>query len=187
MIRPASTLFLVLLAMMACTFPQKNTHPTAPDVAVPPATPAAAPIVPSAPSFDAQGALVKVAKSNTEWKQSLNEQEYYVLRQEGTERAFTGDLWNNHLEGMYTCRGCGLPLFESKTKFDSGTGWPSFYQPLDKRYVQENRDASHGMVRTEVECARCGGHLGHVFDDGPRPTGLRYCINSVSLDFVPHP
>ena len=122
--------------------------------------------------------------SPEEWKKRLNELEFHVLREEGTERAFSGDLWDNHENGTFICRGCGLTLFDSKTKFDSGTGWPSFYQPIKKGHVKENKDTSYGMVRTEVECARCGGHLGHVFNDGPAPTGLRYCINSVSLDLV---
>ena len=115
----------------------------------------------------------------------LSEEEYYVMREEGTERAFSGELWKNHAAGTYVCRACGLPLFASDTKFESGTGWPSFWQPFNPGFVRENRDVSFGMVRTEVECARCGGHLGHVFDDGPKPTNLRYCINSASLDFVP--
>jgi peptide-methionine (R)-S-oxide reductase len=133
----------------------------------------------------AQGKTIeKVSKSEAEWKAELNEEEFYVLRQAGTEYAFTGDLWNNKKEGLYTCRGCGLPLFESETKFRSGTGWPSFYEPTQKEYITEKRDQSHGMVRVEVLCARCDGHLGHVFPDGPPPTGLRYCINSVSLDFI---
>lgn len=137
------------------------------------------------PQYDTLGKLVAVQKPDAEWRRQLNQLEYNVLRQEGTERAFTGDLWNNHAEGTYVCRGCGLPLFGSAAKFESGTGWPSFYQPLKPEYVAEHSDNSYGMTRVEVECARCGGHLGHVFDDGPDPTGLRYCMNSVSLDFVP--
>ena len=137
------------------------------------------------PQYDGKNRLVKIARPESEWKKILSEQEYYVLRKEGTERAFSGDLWKNHAKGTYICRGCGLPLFSSATKFESGTGWPSFWQPLKPEYVKENSDSSYGMVRIEVECARCGGHLGHVFDDGPKPTNLRYCMNSVSLDFVP--
>ena len=126
----------------------------------------------------------KINKEESEWKAELEEIEYYVLRQKGTERSFTGDLWDNKEKGIYVCAACQLPLFESKTKFKSGTGWPSYYKPLREDLVEEISDRTHGMVRTEVVCARCDGHLGHVFDDGPRPTGLRYCINSVSLDFV---
>lgn len=136
------------------------------------------------PQYDAQGRLLRLERSDSDWKQGLNAMEYRVLRQEGTEYAFSGDLWDKHDKGTFICRGCGLPLFASSTKFDSGTGWPSFWQPIKPGFVTENRDDSHGMARVEVECARCGGHLGHVFDDGPKPTGLRYCINSASLDFV---
>jgi peptide-methionine (R)-S-oxide reductase len=127
--------------------------------------------------------IPKIVKSNAEWKKELSGDEYYVLRQKGTERAFTGDLWDNKKKGTYTCAACDLPLFESSTKFKSGTGWPSFYQPLTKESIIEDSDYSLGMERVEVLCARCDGHLGHVFSDGPKPTGLRYCINSVSLNF----
>ncbi len=130
------------------------------------------------------GKLLLVNKTAEEWKNQLTEMEYYVLREEGTERAFSGDLWDHHEQGVYVCAGCGLPLFASNTKFDSGTGWPSFWKPVSEDCIADKSDKSHGMARMEVECARCGGHQGHVFDDGPAPTGLRYCINSVSLNFV---
>ena len=126
-----------------------------------------------------------VIKTEAEWKAALDPVSYNVLREKGTERAFTGAYHDNHKAGMYLCNGCGLTLFSSTTKFDSGTGWPSFYAPIDKTHVLEITDNSYGMKMVEVVCHRCGGHLGHVFDDGPRPTGLRYCMNSVSLSFQP--
>jgi peptide-methionine (R)-S-oxide reductase len=122
-------------------------------------------------------------KSDEEWKAQLDPEQYRVLRQHGTERAFTGKYWDHHEGGLYTCAGCGQELFRSDTKFDSGTGWPSFYKALRPEAVREIRDSSYGMVRVEVVCSRCGGHLGHVFDDGPQPTGLRYCMNSASLGY----
>ena len=126
-----------------------------------------------------------VVKSDEEWAKELDDLAYRVLRQQGTERAFTGEYWDNKKSGVYKCAACGLTLFASDTKFKSGTGWPSFYEPIDKTHVEQEVDRSLGMLRSEVHCTRCGGHLGHVFDDGPKPTGLRYCINSVSLDFEP--
>jgi peptide-methionine (R)-S-oxide reductase len=126
-----------------------------------------------------------VQKTPEEWRRILDANEFNVLREAGTERAFTGDLWDHHEDGVYVCAGCGLPLFDSRAKFDSGTGWPSYHSPAGDGVVAEHSDTTYGMIRTEVLCNRCGGHLGHVFNDGPRPTGLRYCINSASLDFVP--
>jgi peptide-methionine (R)-S-oxide reductase len=127
--------------------------------------------------------ITPIAKTEAEWRATLTPAQYDVLRHQGTERAFTGVYCDNHEAGKYVCAGCGLELFASDTKFESGTGWPSFYAPVAQDRVKINRDTTHGMVREEVVCPRCGGHLGHVFNDGPKPTGLRYCMNSAALKF----
>jgi len=152
---------IALLAFTSCSQP----HPT----------PATAPISPMTP----------ITKTEEEWKKTLTPEQCDVLRNRGTERAFTGKFWDSHEKGTYVCAGCGLELFSSDDKFDSGCGWPSYSKPATA--LTEIEDTSHGMVREEVRCPRCGGHLGHVFDDGPKPTGQRYCINSASLGFKPKP
>ena len=139
---------------------------------------------------DASGKVTKIAeverveKSDTEWKQQLDPMQFQVMRKQGTEHAFSGKYNAHHGDGIYRCASCGTALFDSKTKFDSGTGWPSFYAPIAKENVRDITDNTLGMQRVENQCARCGAHLGHVFPDGPKPTGLRYCMNSASLDFV---
>lgn len=140
--------------------------------------------------FNTEGTLVgpvhspKIVKTDAQWKSQLTDGQYNILRKSGTERAFTGTLLDNKTEGVYACAACGLPLYTSDTKFKSGTGWPSFYQPIADENVTEISDESLGMARTEVRCARCDGHLGHVFNDGPQPTGMRHCLNSESLQFT---
>jgi len=125
----------------------------------------------------------KIEKTDAQWREELSPEQYAICRCSATERAFTGKYWDHHAEGVYHCAACQSALFGSDTKFDSGSGWPSYFQPLDPAAVSEHTDATHGMRRVEVRCARCDSHLGHVFPDGPRPTGLRYCINSAALDF----
>ena len=133
--------------------------------------------------IDACDNMERLVLSEEEWKKRLSEKRFEVLRMKGTDMPFTGDLLHNKKNGTYNCGGCGLELFSSDTKFDSGSGWPSFFDVLDRGRIELIEDRTHDMVRTEVVCARCGGHLGHVFDDGPKPTGLRYCVNSSSIDF----
>lgn len=127
----------------------------------------------------------KIRKTDSDWREELTPEQYNVCRGKGTERAFTGEYWDEHRDGIYHCRCCGEVLFSSDTKYDSGSGWPSFWQPAQEGVIAEHRDLAHGMVRTEIVCQSCGSHLGHVFPDGPRPTGLRYCVNSASLKLEP--
>jgi peptide-methionine (R)-S-oxide reductase len=129
--------------------------------------------------------MTDMPNTEAEWRVKLEPEQFRVLRQGDTERAFTGKYWDSKAKGVYRCAGCGSELFSSETKFESGSGWPSFFQPIDPDTIDTEEDRSFGMVRSEIKCANCGGHLGHVFDDGPRPTGLRYCVNSASLELEP--
>ena len=170
--------FLLLLSLPACGQQDQ------------PATEADGMVLASAGAMTSQNGNSKktkqsyeISKTDAEWKKQLTPEQYYVLRQKGTEPAFSGKYNDYKEKGTYTCAACGNELFASNTKFDSGTGWPSYFKPISSKHVREITDRSMGMVRTEVVCGRCGGHLGHVFDDGPKPTGLRYCLNSVALGF----
>ncbi len=172
---------LALLLALACNSTSQTTATTS-DVA--------AGVTADSPAYRydppaTEGEVTPIDTSTAYWKSILSDEEFYVLREDGTERSFTSPLNEEKAAGVFACRACGLPLFSSSTKFESGTGWPSFYEPINAAYVHEETDNRYGMARTEVSCARCGGHQGHIFSDGPQPTGLRYCINGVALNFVP--
>ena len=172
---------IVALAMISVEATISLTHEIVINDVQPTSTPSTPSKVTASEKFDG----IKVAKTDAEWKKVLTPEQFYILREKGTEQPFTGEYDKNKKAGTYHCAACGLAVFRSTTKFDSGTGWPSFYAPIHRQNVTEHEDRSIGEVRTEVTCARCGGHLGHVFDDGPEPTGLRYCINSIALKFKP--
>lgn len=172
------------LALRATTPPaMTSAHDSAADPSCPPGGETSACGLPSQVVIDLS--QTQVRRTEAEWRARLTPEQYRVAREQGTEPPFRNAYWNHHADGVYVCSGCDTPLFDARHKFDSGTGWPSYWQPLEKAFLGEERDGSWGMVRVEVHCRVCGGHLGHVFEDGPRPTGLRYCINSASLKFVP--
>lgn len=175
------SILAVLMLMVSCkSNSQKPALPQDQDQAI---VAKSSPVEAQDATASAASGVEKIEKTDEEWRALLSEEAYYILRKEGTERPFTSDLLKEKRTGMFVCQACGLELFESETKFDSGTGWPSFYQPAERAHVHEDTDYKLGYARTEVECGRCGGHLGHVFDDGPKPTGLRYCINGAALSF----